>query len=53
MSRPEYGYLSGPGFSVYVESFEQVYAYATAGGVNRAYLYASPGSDVFVGRPRV
>ena len=35
VSRPEYGYLSGTGFTDFVQGFAHVSAYATAGGVNR------------------
>ena len=53
---PLYGLLKGSGFWNYAQSFDHVYAYATAGdagGVgDQAFLYDSAGNDSFVGRPQ-
>ncbi len=53
--RPTNSTLTGTGYSIYAESFDKVFAFATAGdagGVgDRAYLYDSAGNDLFSGRP--
>jgi hypothetical protein len=47
-----YSYLSGAGFFNYVNAFDKVYAYATAGGTNDiAYLYDSTGNDTLTSTP--
>ena len=55
VGRPEYSLMKGTGFYNYVQGFDHVYGYATAGDVggvgDQATLYDSAGTDNFVGRP--
>ena len=49
-ARPESVRLTGPDRMVYVSGFDEVRAYATAGGDDRAYFHDGPANDRFVGR---
>jgi hypothetical protein len=42
--------MLGTGYYNYASGFDNVYAYATAGGVDRAYLYDSAAADAFFGQ---
>ena len=46
---PTYATLVGTGFYNYAGSFDKVYGYATAGGIDTAKLYDSAGNDTFTG----
>lgn len=51
VAAPQSVRLSGEGFSVQIEHFDGVHAYATSGGEDRAEFSDSPGDDLFVGTP--
>jgi hypothetical protein len=46
LGRPDHARMSGSGYYQWIQSFDQVYAQATAGGTDSALLFDSAGDDL-------
>jgi subtilisin family serine protease len=51
VAQPEYGLLTGNGYSLRVNNFSKVFANSNAGGYDQAFLYDSAGNDTYASRP--